>query len=210
MMNKAQTTTTRRPLVVGLTGGVGCGKTIIAEEFARRGAVIISGDETGHDVVDTNRLLQEKLAGVFGRDILTHSGVNRRLLAQRAFADADGRRLLNDLVHPVLIKELKKRIRTVSRQPNVPLIVVDAALIVEWNLKAPIELIIAVWASRRKRSRWLRRRGWSFAEIENRMRAQLPFAARRRVADYVLLNNGNLDDLRRKAARLWQKLTNAR
>ena len=93
----------RRPLVVGLTGGVGCGKTVIAREFARRGAVVISGDETGHDVVDQNPGLRKKLAEEFGRDILTKRGINRRKLARRAFANADNRRLLNELVHPALI-----------------------------------------------------------------------------------------------------------
>jgi dephospho-CoA kinase len=199
-----------RPLVVGLTGGVGCGKTVVAEEFARRGAVIISGDETGHDIVDHDRALQKQLAGEFGRDILQSRGIKRRLLARRAFADPEGRQRLNELVHPALIAELKTRIRTAQKRKSTPLIVVDAALIVEWKMKAPIDLLIAVWAARANRRRWLRRRGWSAAEIENRMRAQLPFAARQRAADVVLRNDGDLSALRRKAGRLWQKLTDAR
>lgn len=199
-----------RPLVVGLTGGVGCGKTVVADEFARRGAVIISGDKIGHDVVDQDRSLQKRLAREFGRDILRPRGIKRRLLARRAFADPEGRQRLNELVHPALLAELRKRIRTAQKRKDLPLIVVDAALLVEWKLKVPIDLLIAVWASRANRRRWLHNRGWSAMEIDNRMRAQLPFAARKRAADVVLRNDGNLSVLRHKAGRLWQKLLNAR
>jgi dephospho-CoA kinase len=199
----------RHPLVVGLTGGVGCGKTVIAREFARRGAVVISGDETGHDVVDQNPGLQKKLAEEFGRDILTKRGINRRKLARLAFATPEGRQHLNELVHPALVKELIKRIRAARRKRDVPMVVVDAALLVEWKMKAPIDLLIAIRASRRNRCRWLQRRGWMLAEIYDRMRAQLPFTARERVADNVLRNDGDLAALRRKAGRLWQKLLDA-
>jgi dephospho-CoA kinase len=200
----------RRPLVVGLTGGVGCGKTVVAQEFAKRGAVVISGDEIGHDVVGRNPGLQRKLAAEFGRDILTRKKINRRRLARRAFATPEGWRRLNELVHPVLIRDLIKRVRAARQQPKTLMIVVDAALIVEWKMKDPIDLLVAVRASRADRRRWLRKRGWTPDEIEDRMKAQASFAARERVADVVLRNDGDVAALRRKAKRLWQKLLNAR
>jgi len=202
--------TRSRPLVVGLTGGVGCGKSVIASEFARRGAIVISGDEVGHDVVDEDAGLQRKLAEAFGADILGKAGVNRRRLAQRAFATAEGRKQLNELVHPALVAELKRQVREARRKEGVPVIVVDAALLAEWKRQVPVDILIAVWASRANRRRWLRRRGWSSGEIGDRMRSQLPFTAHRAVADIVVRNAGSLTDLRRKGGRLWQKLLQRR
>jgi len=196
----------KRPLVVGLTGGVGCGKTVIAAEFARRGAVIISGDQVGHEVVDRDARLQRQLARWFGAAILGKRGLHRRKLAQRAFATPENQKRLNDVVHPALIAELKRRVRAARRGPNVPLVVVDAALLVEWKRKVPVDVLVAVWASRANRRRWLRQRGWSAAEIGLRMRSQLPFSARRAVADVVIRNDRDVEALRRKVARLWQKL----
>jgi len=196
--------TRRQPLVVGLTGGVGCGKTVVAKEFARRGAVVISGDEAGHYVVDTDKRLQKKLAQRFGEDILTKGGVNRRKLARRAFSSKEGKQQLNELVHPALVKELTRRVRAARRRRDIPMVVVDAALLVEWEMKVPVDILIAVWALRANRVRWLQKRGWTIDEIKGRMRAQLPFARKKALADYVLGNEGGLAALRQKAARLWQ------
>ena len=200
----------RRPLVVGLTGGVGCGKSVVAEEFARRGAVVVSGDEAGHDVVDRDVNLQEKLARRFGENILTDKGIDRRKLARRAFAFEEGRQRLNELVHPALVKELTRRVRAAGKRRDIPMVVVDAALLVEWEMKVPVDTLVAVWASRADRLRWLEERGWPADEIKGRMRAQLPFAAKKALADYVLRNDGELTALRRKAARLWQKILDDR
>ncbi len=201
---KPKSVTQRRPLVVGLTGGVGCGKTVVAKEFARYGAAIISGDEAGHDVVDKDTRLQRKLARCFGDDILTKRGINRRKLARRAFSSEKSRRQLNELVHPVLVKELTRRVQVAGRRPDVRMVVVDAALLVEWKMAVPVDILIAVWASRANRVRWLQKRGWTIDEIRGRMRAQLAFVRKKALADYVLANDGGLAALRRKAGRLWQ------
>ncbi len=197
------------PPVLGLTGGVGCGKTIIADELESLDAVIISGDKVGHDVVADEAQVQKALVDAFGSGIRTKQGISRKKLARRAFATPEGRQQLNAIVHPALIRELNRRVRREKARRKAPLIVVDAALLVEWNGKVPVDFLVAVWASGENRRRWLRKRGWSDEEITDRMRAQLPFAARRRVADRVIRNDGDLDTLRRKAHRLWQNLTNA-
>jgi len=195
-----------RPLVIGLTGGVGCGKTAVAEVFALNGALIISGDETGHDVVDRNKSLQRKLAQRFGEDILVADGINRRKLASRAFADPEGTRQLNELVHPALVRELTRRVSAARGKSRLPAVVVDAALLVEWEMKVPVDILVVVWASRANRRRWLKKRGWADREITDRMQAQLPYASVAAAADFILRNDGDLGNLRRKAERLWQKL----
>ncbi len=197
------------PLVLGLTGGVGCGKTIIAEELQSLGAVIISGDEVGHDVVADDATVQNALVDAFGPGIQTRQGISRRKLARRAFASPHGWHTLNSIVHPALVQELNRRVRGEKQRSRTPLIVVDAALLVEWGDRVPLDYLVAVWASQENRRRWLRERGWSDDEITDRMRAQLPFVVRQRAADRVIRNDGDVDSLRRKARRLWQNLTNA-
>ncbi len=200
----------KSPILVGLTGGVGSGKSVIAAEFEKRGATVISGDEIGHYVVDRNHSLQEALARVFGEDIFEDNKINRQMLARRAFASSEGRAQLNQLVHPVLIKELNRQIAVALKSSGVPLIVVDAALLVEWGKQVPVDIMVAVRASRARRFKWLRKRGWSKSEIRDRMKAQLPFSARAALADYVVRNDGDLAALQRKAVRLWQKLLDHR
>jgi len=192
--------------VIGLTGGVGCGKTAVAEVFASNGALIISGDETGHDVVDRDKSLKRKLARRFGEDILISGGIDRRKLASRAFADPGGTRQLNELVHPALVRELTRRVSAARGNSRLPAVVVDAALLVEWGMKVPVNILVAVWASRANRRRWMKKRGWNDRDITNRMRAQLPFVSLAAVADFILRNDGDMASLGRKAQRLWQKL----
>ena len=209
-MRAKNTISDKLPIIVGLTGGVGSGKSVIAAEFASRGALVISGDEVGHDVVKKNKSLQRRLAQAFGADILANGTIDRRLLASRAFASRKANSRLNEMVHPVLIKELNRRISRALGQPEIQIIVVDAALLVEWGMQVPVDFLVAVQASRARRTKWLRKRGWSKQEILDRMSAQLPFSARAALADHVIRNDGGLEALRRKAGRVWQNLLDGR
>jgi dephospho-CoA kinase len=120
--------------VVGVTGSIGSGKSTVARFFGTWGGAVISGDQVGHEVVDRSRSLRARLAKTFGNDILVSGRVNRRLLAERAFASPAKVRVLNKLVHPQLIRELNRQVRATRKRTGVRAVVIDAALLVEWGL----------------------------------------------------------------------------
>jgi len=188
---------------IGLTGQIGSGKSTAAEILASFGAVVISADEIGRDVIDNSSPLRRRLACRFGADILDRSGrLRRKRLAATAFADPASTRALNELVHPYLLKELRRRLKQLERTNNV--VVVDAALLLFWNLDREMDLTLVIHAGEETRLRRAAGRGISVADARARQVAQLPYAEFRRRADRLILNIGSVADLRRKLA-IWYR-----
>ncbi len=199
----------RRP-VIGVTGGVGAGKSTVAALFEKWGGLLISGDEIGRQVVDRSILLRRRLARVFGDDILEGGILRRSILAQRAFANPEAAGKLNGLVHPLLLRELNRQIETARRSPRHRAVIVDAALLPEWGkARIPWDYLVGVWAPRTQRYKRLRQRGWSDEEIESRMREQMPWSQRRLVVDRVVKNDGSIDQLERRARFCWRNIVSS-
>jgi len=193
--------------VIGIIGPIGAGKSAVAQLFASftAGAVVISGDAVGHDVVERSVSLRRRLARAFGRDILSDTGIDRALLARRAFATKEANRTLNALVHPPLLRELRRRIRTARVRRGVPVVIVDAALLVEWGRDAVTwDRLIGVWAPERERLSRLAHRGWTAAEVRRRTRCQIPWREKRKHCDGIVNNTGSRAQLRRQAKLCWQ------
>jgi dephospho-CoA kinase len=191
-------------IVVGLAGQIACGKTEVARLFAEQGAAVISGDRLGREVVEANPLVRRRLAAEFGRAILTSNGrLRRRQLARLAFADPEKRAKLNQIVHPYLLRELRRRLR---QQRGGEMLVVDAALIPEWDLQRELDVLIVVESTRKRQLARLQLRGLSRRESLDIIRRQVPKRQQRRLADVVLVNNGTLAELRRKALRVYKNL----
>ncbi len=192
-------------MFIGITGQIGAGKTTAARILASFGAVVIDADAIGKEVVERSEALQRKLVRAFGKQILSRSGkINRKKLAMVAFADAHAKERLNRLVHPPLLRELKKRMRELAKSHEV--VVIDAALLLDWNLDASMDIVLVIHASRRERLRRLMARGIERSDAEARQRAQLPFREYQKRADVVILNNSTEDKLRAKLARSWKKI----
>lgn len=197
----------RRVPVIGITGGVGAGKSQVAELFVRWGGVLVSGDDIGKLVVDRSAPLRRKLVRAFGADILRAGRVHRPRLASKAFASRQATTLLNQLVHPYLLRELNRQIARASSVKGCRAVVVDAALLAEWGRKrVRWDHLVGVWASVAERTKRLKRRGWNPQEIKGRMRGQMSWNARRRMADYVVKNDGSLATLERRARFCWGKI----
>jgi dephospho-CoA kinase len=189
------------PRVIGLVGGVGSGKSRVAEEFARRGAKIISGDAAGHAALRQPDI-RERIAARWPT-VLENGEVSRRALGQIVFADPAEMRALEALVHPWIGQQLRHQVGQARSDPTVPLIVVDAAVLFEagWNdlcdkvifVEAPLEV---------RRQRVAATRGWSADELARREAAQLPLTAKAARADHVLDNSGNPDQLTRRVDEL--------
>ena len=192
-------------MFVGLTGLIGAGKTTAAKILEAFGAAVINADRIGRRVVDNSPVLRRKLARAFGPDVIADTGrLDRRMVAQRAFADEAARKVLNSLVHPYLLKELGKEMRVQARHH--PVVVVDAALLLEWDLDFQMDHTIVIDAPREVRFDRLRERGLSEADALARELRQLPAAEFHARADSVIDNSGSVDDLKAKLEELWASL----
>jgi dephospho-CoA kinase len=195
-------------LLIGVTGGIACGKTEVAKVFQRKGAVVISGDQIGKEAAENNKTVLRQLVKTFGQSILKRDGtLNRRELGKIAFASNQGRDKLNEIVHPHLLRELRKKIGRLKGKRKSGNVVVDAALIVEWGLEKELDYLIFVESKREdKIGRLQKEKGYSEKEALDRIKSQLPEITKKRKADFVIRNDKGLAELRRRANGIWERI----
>ena len=198
-------------MVIGITGGMGSGKSSLARLFEKRGAVLIDADRIGHEVIERPRI-RKALKKAFGESVVDAQGkLNRRELGRRAFVDAKGGDCLNRIVHPPLVKELWRQVERAEGPGLENVVVVDAALIFEWGELHRFDAVVVVHAKEEAQiERVARRHHLSRAEIRQRLVAQMPTAEKKARADFVVENNGSLQELDGKADKLWRQLVGAR
>jgi len=190
-----------RKLVVGLTGGVGCGKSTVAGMLQQLGAKIIDVDQAGRWAVEENAGVREQIRAAFGDEVfLLSDQIDRRKLGGIIFSDAMEREKLNRIVHPVMLQRVRKLIGELQKsQDSFTSIIVDAALIFELGLDQEMDRTVTVSAPLDVCiERVHLRTGLAKTEILQRMAAQLPLEEKIRRADYVLRNDGDLRSLQEK------------
>jgi dephospho-CoA kinase len=175
-----------------VTGGIGVGKSAVAEAFARRGAHVISADDIGHEVLREDRKVQKALIEAFGPEVIGPGGQpDRMFIGEKVFGNHDALARLNRIVHPPLLERLRSRIDAARHDPALPLVVVDAALITEWGIEDWFDLLIVVTAPEDQVRARLRTKGLTDEQINRRIASQLPEAARRGEPDIVVRNDGD-------------------
>jgi dephospho-CoA kinase len=192
-------------LLIGITGGIASGKTEVAKVFRKKGAVVLSGDEIGKEVVESKKSVQKELVKTFGREILKKDGtLDRRKLGKLAFQSNKAKDKLNRIVHPHLLRELRGKIRNLRAQGKHSVVVVDAALIVEWGLEKELDHLVFVQSNRENKIRRLQNgKAYSKKEALDRIRSQLPEAIKKGRADFVIKNDKGLAELRKEAKKTW-------
>lgn len=189
-------------LIVGLVGRTGSGKSTFAKVAAERGAQVIDADRIGHEVTDHDPDVRVALIAEYGPQVYGADGaLDRRAVGQRVFADAEARERLDRLVHPRIAAEIAAQIERLAAAGHRGLVVVDAALLLDWGFEHACDVIVAVTAPERQRiERQTRARGWSEAEARERLNAQRPDGAFAAAADVVLENaGGNRADFEARA-----------
>lgn len=195
-------------MIVGVTGGIGAGKSRVCDVFAREGANVIEADEVGRQAVEDPAVLRA-LTREFGDGILDENGVlNRRELGRRAFASAEARDRLNAIVWPPLAEQLKDCARSaLAQRPERP-VVIDAALILEWgDHRGLCDVLVVVTAPEAVRiRRTMDRKGLSEAEVRDRMACQMPESDKIEAADYVIENAASTTELETRALAVWRQI----
>ena len=186
-------------LTIGLTGNVASGKSTVADRWRERGALVIAADRLGHDVLRDDAAARAALVEAFGDGILGPDGaIDRRALGERAFADPEATDRLNAIVHPPLLTRLDRELAG-ARAAGREIAVVDAALVFEFGIDAAMDLNVLVISSRGVRAERLRARGLDEARIERIMASQMPDAEKAAACDFVIENDGSIEDLLTRA-----------
>jgi len=193
-------------LLVGLTGGIGAGKSTVAELLAARGAVIIDADHVARAVVEPGQPALKKLVERFGESILDPDGrLERGALAKLVFGDDEARRDLEAITHPAINDEFSRR---VVEAPSDAIVVLDVPLLAESEQarKRPYQTVIVVEAPRNVRLERLEARGVDRADAEARMAAQAGDEERRKIATHAVDNARDRADLERQIDEVWADL----
>lgn len=196
-------------LKIALTGGAGTGKSTVARMFADLGAVVLSADEIAREVVRPRTPAWEALRREFGPDFFHEDGsLNRVKLGRLVFAEPEALGRLNAIVHPAIIRELKRRLAELATR-GTPLVIVEVPLLFETGREGEYDAVIVVDAPlSEQRARLKARDDRGEEEISGLLAAQMPLAEKRRRADYVVDNSGTLEETRRQVEKLWQLLQN--
>lgn len=193
-----------KKIVIGITGGFGTGKTTVARIFERLGAKVIIADKIAHEVFSPGRAIYKKVLSIFGKSILNKSGaIDRKRLGRIVFNDKNKLLLLNSIVHPEVIERINYLITKKTRG----VYIIDAPLIIEVGLLDKIDKLIVVTASRRNQIKRCKKKfNLKKTEILKRIRSQMPIKKKRRLADFIIDNNGSIDKTQRRVKEIWREI----
>lgn len=194
-------------ITLGVTGGIGSGKSLVARMFAEEGARVFDADHEAKRIMQQDPAVRSELIAQFGSDAYLEGGtLNRGYLASIAFPDPERLAQLNEIVHPRVFASFE-RARRKAQEEGVEILVHEAALIFEAGGEKHMDAVVVVDASEDVRiQRVVERDGVTPESVRARMRHQLPAEELVRRADYVLRNEGTVEELRRQVARLLSEL----
>ena len=194
--------------VVGMTGGIGSGKSEAARLFAELGVPIVDVDAISHELTSSGQITLKKITQTFGQDILNVDGsLNRKALRKKVFADSEARKNLEAILHPVIYDNVIKMLQNNAKSPYqilaIPLLfesdqylkIINLSLVID----SPPEIQIA---------RASKRDGLSEADIQKIIDVQMPRAQRNSLADDIISNEGTIDELREKIKQIHDKYIN--
>lgn len=196
-------------VVVGLTGGIASGKSTVAAFFAETGATVLNADHEGHACIAAGEPALAELISAFGSEYLLTSGeLNRPALGQRIFATPADRATLNRITHPRIAGRLRAKLRALAAAPpSPPLVVVEAALLLEARWTQLVDKIVVVDTQPKTQvSRLTARLGLEPHQAEARLRAQTSRERRLQAADYVIAGEGALATTRERVLQVAQEL----
>jgi len=193
---------------IGLTGGIGSGKSTVSQILAGLGAWVIDADKVGHEIYLPGKAAWQQVTAAFGPDILAaDQTIDRKKLGAIVFGSEEARKKLNAIVHPLMFKEIERRIKEKRAEGFIQPIVVEAAVLIEANW---LPLVDEVWVVVAGRSAVIERvaaqRGLSAHDTEARIVSQLADTERLKHASVVIPNDGALEDLQKRVNEAWNRL----
>lgn len=203
--------------LIGLSGGIGSGKSTVSALLVELGAVLVDADAIVHELQAPGMPLLDEIAGEFGIHLLDVNGaLDRAALGAVVFRDPEARKRLGEIMHPPVIAEMVRR-ATEAAQAGSPMVVLDIPLLFEGKragtgsaVAFDYDALVAVWVPRSVQiERTMRRDGCDEAEAERRVNAQMPIDEKRAMASHVIDNSGDLIATRQQVEALFEELAHA-
>jgi len=193
--------------VIGLTGGIGSGKSTVSHLLTNLGAVAIDADKVGHEAFQPGTKLWQEIVKNFGEEILKpDKTVDRSRLGNFVFGNQEALSKLNAIMHPSMYEIVKEKIAD-HRRKGVPVVVLEASLLIEAGWIKLVDEVWVVIASEETVVERIRQSGkWSEEQTRARIRSQLTVEERLKKADRVIDNNGNLNQMKARVKELWHQL----
>jgi dephospho-CoA kinase len=197
----------RRSLILGVTGGIASGKSLVTEIFRSLGALVVSADELAREAVLPGSETLDRLVGQFGRDILQADGsLDRKMLAERVFTNAGAREALNRITHPAIAALAEKRLQELSEQAG-RLVVYEAPLLFEAGAEKRVDAVLVVRVDEPLQiERLMQRDGLTEGQARARIAAQMPQAEKVARADYVIDNSGSPEATSEQVRKIFRQL----
>lgn len=192
-------------VTVGVTGGLGAGKSTACEFLREKGACIFNADDIAKEILSTNAEVQDAISAAFGPGIIVDDRIDNRRLAQQAFLNEEHQTTLNNILHPHVIAAFEKKAEELASQTG--LLVVDAPLIFESGFDSHLDHTVLIYTTFKIRlARAMRRGTLSREDILRRIQLQMPEEDKRELATHVIENNGTAEQLREAMYALYDQL----
>ena len=192
---------------IGLAGGMGSGKSEVAARLSELGALVIEADAVARDIVAAGTDVLAAIVDAFGESVLDDDGgLDRGALAAAAFSSEEATSALNAITHPPLIREIIRRSEGLERQSPSGVLVVDAALLVRWDVLDLFDVVLIVHAPLELRVSRLVEAGFGEEDVRRRMCSQLSDDVMLAAADVVIENRGSIEELRAAVDGGWESL----
>jgi dephospho-CoA kinase len=194
---------------IGLTGGIGSGKSTVSQILAELGAFVIDADKVGHEIYLPGKEAWQQVTAAFGRDILApDQTIERKKLGALIFGSDEARKKLNEIVHPLMFQDIDRRIKAKRTTGFTKPIVIEAAILIEANwLPLADEVWLIVTNKTAVIDRVATQRGMAAKDTEARIASQLSDGERRKHAQVVIENNGSLEELQQKIRVAWSRVS---
>ncbi|MCS7228673.1 MAG: dephospho-CoA kinase [Candidatus Kryptonium sp.] len=194
-------------LTVGVTGGIGSGKTTVCKFFEELGAKVIYADDLAKKLMEEDENLKSKIRKMFGEEAYIGGKLNRKFIAEIIFSNEEKKKQLESIVHPAVIKKIIAEFKKISKEKTHSFVIVEAALIFESGFDSELDYVIVVDADEEvKIKRIMERDGCSREEVLKRMKAQMNPTKKRKLADIVIQNNDDIQTLKEKVKFLYSLL----
>jgi dephospho-CoA kinase len=189
---------------VGLTGGIGAGKSTVADLFSQKGAVVIRSDELARQVIEPQTPGFQQVVDRFGKDFINSDGyIDRAKLAQVVFLDDAALKDLENIIHPLV---RNKTNQIIEQHTSETIIVNEIPLLLEKKMESLFDFLVIVISSEKNRLERLIKRGLTNEQAIARMAKQVTDEERKAAADFLIVNDGNLDQLEADVQKIWQTL----
>ena len=193
---------------IGLTGGIGSGKSTVTRLFQKRGAYIIDVDVLAHMVEEPGSSVWNRIVEHFGREILDKDDrINREALGGIVFRDSEKLKKLNSIVHPAVFDEWWRRFDDIVNNDKEAIIISDIPLLIEVGWHRAVDIVILVYTSPDiQAERIMKRNGYTHEEAQDRLRSQMPVDEKIPFADFVINNEGTPEEMEAIVDRIWKDL----